>query len=924
MNKNLIMGIGGTGLSALREVRRLIAERYERGLGDDAVSSTRFLYIDTSSVETKNHTWSVLGKDIALKDGERVIITGDKLGDIVEKPGDYPAFDAWLPRIKDYIGDPGDGAKGIRPYGRMIYEHPANKQQVEKKCKDLINDLDHNHPKVSAWRFYLVCGLSGGTGSGMFLPLSLDLIAWNLYARGEAGRKFLAFLILPPLDVYGRHNRYHANAYAALSELNYFAVGNPEGGVPRFSYDYCYLVEPQNEKGLRLNLENLPLLIAQRIFLNIQGGPAAAKVDGLVDNPQELGRTDGEDESGAKRAMCFSGFGLSAVSYPREAIAKCLSYKVASNLVRGWLAERDSPQNVHEIAMTELRSMRLSLQHIFGDSDPFGTKDYPDHSVEITNLVGKKIDGLPKKQLGDSAETIRLDIETNFREVGIARFYRTRIDDLEGAASEAVKQVRVKVSAYLGDPGYGLIFAKKFLEELEKILTEFKTQVSGLVGEAQQNQITRRLDNLKEMVTLIRANEQKVLYFGGNFRRDQANLEDGLKQYLRKFTDSHAAKYAVQLLDRVIPEVKSIRSFMDNWQHRLEDAGGTLTGKLHTILEDMSKGTQENGSVIFDEATLDGLLQEASPGTTRQAVEELVRQKLGQRSLDLVELGRIENAEDILRQAAYDWVLSDDCPINVRRLNLYDRFVAKYPVATHRRELLRQVRDLSGAFSKFSASERGRRGIQLIEPRVTSIPPDTGQAASDGRPTQALIKEDLKAVGAPEEEVKIADDPERIVFLQEKHGFPIRWIESVGYLKKQYDSFESKDALHIDRRIVPDLYGLYILTLNQRQDAQRAEAVFLISRVLGWLAKSMNRHTRQEEVHFEFEGAIGTEKYAVGPDWESAMKLFVEDAASERPANPQARQARLLLTKKVRELMAEPGNSDQQALPGLLKKYLVS
>ena len=47
MNKTLVIGIGGTGLTAIRELRRLIAERYETGLQDSSVASVRFLYIDT-------------------------------------------------------------------------------------------------------------------------------------------------------------------------------------------------------------------------------------------------------------------------------------------------------------------------------------------------------------------------------------------------------------------------------------------------------------------------------------------------------------------------------------------------------------------------------------------------------------------------------------------------------------------------------------------------------------------------------------------------------------------------------------------------------------------------------------------------------------------------------------------------------------
>ncbi len=92
MAKNIVIGIGGTGLSTLRELRRLMAERYEQGLGDPAVASTRFLYIDTDSNDAdRRGNWKVLGKNISLRgESERVIITGDELGPMVQSPNDFP------------------------------------------------------------------------------------------------------------------------------------------------------------------------------------------------------------------------------------------------------------------------------------------------------------------------------------------------------------------------------------------------------------------------------------------------------------------------------------------------------------------------------------------------------------------------------------------------------------------------------------------------------------------------------------------------------------------------------------------------------------------------------------------------------------------------------------------------------------------
>jgi tubulin-like protein len=155
MQKTLIVGLGGTGLAAIRELRRLIAERYDGGLRDPAMASVRFLYIDTEREDesVRGLNWNVLGKDISLRDGEKVKITGDQLGPIVTNVADYDDFRPWLPSVKDFIGDPGPGAKGIRPYGRLIYEYKANKEAVQAACLRAYNELNNEFRALTSWRY---------------------------------------------------------------------------------------------------------------------------------------------------------------------------------------------------------------------------------------------------------------------------------------------------------------------------------------------------------------------------------------------------------------------------------------------------------------------------------------------------------------------------------------------------------------------------------------------------------------------------------------------------------------------------------------------------------------------------------------------------------------------------------------------------
>ncbi len=900
MKKTLLIGIGGTGLTAIREVRRLIAERYELGLEAPEVASVKFLYIDTHEGDIDTLNWSVLGKDIRLTDDEKVIITGNNLRPMVENPDDYPDVAPWLPGLKNYVGDPGAGAKGIRPYGRLIYEYNQNKGEVRDKVVECYNSLNQSFAQIQEWRFYLVCGLSGGTGSGMFVPLSIDLQRWDLYQKGTTLKKFYSFLVLPPLQIVGRHNRYHSNAYAALSELNYFAF-QPE----QLPYDNCYLLEPRNAKGLEMGLENLPLLIAQRIFLNIQGGPAASYIDAIMDNPQ-LGDVEDDRETGRRHSLRFSTFGLSTVSYPREVVAQCFAYRLAEQVVSAWLKERVYKQNINEQVRDELKSIRLSLSHVYRDADPFGHNDFPDYEVQINNLVDENLQGITKRQLGANVEKVRRRIEISFRDnIGIKEFYQQRIRDVSGAVTESLEQTRFKITAFLCSPEFGINYAKRFLDELINILKdEFKTDVSKMASESNQKTIRTFQDNLADTVAVVRANEQKFMYTNRDFQNDYANISDELKQYLKSLASFEVGKYGLAFLDRIIPQITNLRDELGVWESRVGELQQNLAGRLKVILEDIEKGTKENGKTIFSEFSLQKLVEETNFSVIQTSIEDQIKVTFGQENLDLIFLVTLTEPEDLIYESAYQWVLSKNCPIDIKRLTLYDKFVSEYPNSVKRQEILSSAKMLSAPFLKFAPSEVGKKQILSTKASVTTIPDGTGRTISDGRPAQTVVQTDLEAIGVSVDRIKVAEDEERIIFLQEEQVFPLRFIESLSRLKENYDQFPERPALHIDRTIEPYLYELYMLSTDEKKVLLETEEVFIISRAYSWIACKTNQHTRKDEIRYEFEepGLVGVQKPVLGFNWETAFEAFVKDCILSISQSEQVRNARERLTAKARQL----------------------
>lgn len=102
IKKTLVIGLGGTGLAVIRELGRLVVERYELGLQSPEVATVKFLYIDTYENALTTYNRSVLAEDVRLVEGEKVIVTEDSLQAMVESPEDYPDMLSWLSSIRNY------------------------------------------------------------------------------------------------------------------------------------------------------------------------------------------------------------------------------------------------------------------------------------------------------------------------------------------------------------------------------------------------------------------------------------------------------------------------------------------------------------------------------------------------------------------------------------------------------------------------------------------------------------------------------------------------------------------------------------------------------------------------------------------------------------------------------------------------------
>ena len=158
INRTICIGLGGTGKDVLMRVRRLIVDRY-KDLSNLPVVS--FVHIDTDKEATQAvslRTGNIYrGVDLGFQDSERVnaTMTNTQVSELVQgleqcnsnshQRSPYEHIAQWFPpQLIRNITAIDQGAKGVRPVGRLAFFH--NYQKI-KKAIEIAEQRTRGHEK---------------------------------------------------------------------------------------------------------------------------------------------------------------------------------------------------------------------------------------------------------------------------------------------------------------------------------------------------------------------------------------------------------------------------------------------------------------------------------------------------------------------------------------------------------------------------------------------------------------------------------------------------------------------------------------------------------------------------------------------------------------------------------------------------------
>lgn len=345
----LFVGVGGIG-------SRIIKGVAERCIDDD-VSNLRFVSMDTDV------------NDLSKLENGAVITTIQTSSTRSIK--DYLNYDEdakknWFPenKILDYK-TVSEGAGQVRAISRLALNATIRQGNINKLYQAIDElFLKDGSDKNQAVKVVIASSLTGGTGSGIALPIGMLIRNYLKKNYPESSAIIRGFFIMPGvmdtvIDTESERQSQRRNGYAALKEINAFMMkgsgffdSEPVLGryrnlgikVPTVSgedevldclpFDFCFLLDRIDEKQRSMqHLAQYEDFAAQSIYEQNVGPmnkSASSKEDNIVKefiDPVKLGRCR------------FGGAGASVLRYPYEDIRDYIALNWTQKSIVGAVPE---------------------------------------------------------------------------------------------------------------------------------------------------------------------------------------------------------------------------------------------------------------------------------------------------------------------------------------------------------------------------------------------------------------------------------------------------------------------------------------------------------------------------------------------------------------------------------------------------------
>ena len=266
---SILIGLGGTGVDCIREIKTQVYSRIEPDGGEDATVARyrhiRFLGVDADNANVSqdaNPEDKKTAETLSLSESEAFTLAGKGITlKVVKQARDVYTQYAWVSdKIEQSVME-GSGAGGVRQVGRFLLMTKAD--DFMTKLQNLISDakIGLQSPEVVV---HIFSGMGGGTGSGTFLDVCYMV---REVIKNEPKAYVCGYFFMPDVNVaHVRSNNVKQyiplNGYAAMQELDYCMNIEKNHGKFRQEYtggklidwdrapvNYCHLISALDNNG---------------------------------------------------------------------------------------------------------------------------------------------------------------------------------------------------------------------------------------------------------------------------------------------------------------------------------------------------------------------------------------------------------------------------------------------------------------------------------------------------------------------------------------------------------------------------------------------------------------------------------------------------------------------------------------------------
>ncbi|HKB02586.1 MAG TPA: tubulin-like doman-containing protein [Gemmataceae bacterium] len=616
----LVIGIGGTGLAILRQLRRLIQDRYDQ----PTLPNFRWLFIDTDPAVIDD---ALAGPpDATLTPNEVLLAPLHPPAHYQDRP-ELSSIDTPLTvdTLRQLPPDP--ATHGVRGLGWLALRDlfPKVRERVRAAVEAFTgaesvleaDRLTRLGARSGSPRVFLAASLSGGTGSGMLIDLAY-LVRRELRHLGLNTDHLNGLLAVPTSTADDGESPAVDNARVALAELR-------RHDRPDTTYEVRYdpREEPVRETGRPFR---------RCVLFRPDLAPATAAHLVFAETLSAVGpvlRPDREPPA----EHPYSTVGVRRVFWPRERMLRAVARRLVRDTLAGW-SDPDLPgvaEAASRVVELQWRERRLDLALLRMGLE-YGAAQKLGGPVEtlIQEILHTTAGGPPKEGPDLNAAGSTLDRLTELLGVPcqnepdgngrVAAALEARVNEFVATAES---QLASMVVSLLEQPGQRVAAAREAVRLLEARLTaELNAAVAesaGLAGESLAGYAGAR-----ETLLLPPPPGKNVI------RKPTApqDFASKVSQWVKTRSRDLRDRAVIQVYRRLLVAIPEYAHEVDLVAAGLKSLSGGLEGTLEAGLpaDGVCEYLFPRGAGSFEEAT-DRLI-EALGDSTRRGFDELVHAKL--------------------------------------------------------------------------------------------------------------------------------------------------------------------------------------------------------------------------------------------------------------------------------------------------------